>query len=100
MKASLRFCQTRCDALKPTRRRSRRELAHAAVWARPALEFDVLATARLHDASPAQVGLALHQGPHVSTIPGRERPEHLADNVAAAALRLSDDEVSRLDGLG
>jgi len=62
----------------------------------------VLPTARLHDASPAQVRLAwaLHQGPHVLTIPGTGNPEHLADNVAAAALRLSDDEVSRLDGLG
>jgi pyridoxine 4-dehydrogenase len=63
---------------------------------------DVLATARVHDASPAQVRLAwaLHQGPHVLTIPGTGNPDHLADNVAAAALRLSADEVSRLDGLG
>jgi len=63
---------------------------------------DVLATARLRDASPAQVRLAwaLHQGPHVLTIPGTGNPDHLADNVAAAALRLSDDEVARLDRLG
>ena len=39
-------------------------------------------------------------GTHVLTIPGTGNPDHLADNVAAAALRLSADEVSRLDGLG
>jgi aryl-alcohol dehydrogenase-like predicted oxidoreductase len=50
----------------------------------------------------AQVRLAwaLHQGPHVLTIPGTGSPDHLAENVAAAALCLSDDEVARLDRLG
>ncbi|MFF7634784.1 aldo/keto reductase [Kitasatospora sp. NPDC008050] len=52
---------------------------------------DVLAVARAHGASPAQVRLAwtLQQGPHVLAIPGTGDPEHLAENVAAGALRLT-----------
>lgn len=58
----------------------------------------VLAVARAHDATPAQVRLAwtLRQGPHVLAIPGTGDPDHLVENVAAGALRLSDDEVSAL----
>ncbi|MBB4940519.1 aryl-alcohol dehydrogenase-like predicted oxidoreductase/predicted acetyltransferase [Streptosporangium album] len=61
----------------------------------------VLAAARAHDVTPAQVRLAwtLHQGPHVLAIPGTGNPEHLAANVAAGALRLSDDEIARLSSL-
>ncbi|GGM07721.1 oxidoreductase [Streptomyces fumigatiscleroticus] len=57
--------------------------------------------ARAHGASPAQVRIAwtLQQGPHVLAIPGTGDPGHLAENVAAGALRLTDDEVARLDGL-
>ncbi|POX51308.1 aldo/keto reductase [Streptomyces sp. Ru71] len=64
-------------------------------------DAEVLAVARAHGASPAQVRLAwtLHQGPHVLAIPGTGNPDHLAENVAAGALRLTDDELSRLDGL-
>ncbi|MFH0522432.1 aldo/keto reductase [Streptomyces sp. M41] len=59
----------------------------------------VLAVAREHGASPTQVRIAwtLHQGPHVLAIPGTGNPGHLAENVAAGALRLSDDELARLD---
>ncbi|GAB2727622.1 hypothetical protein GCM10027072_22030 [Streptomyces bullii] len=32
-------------------------------------------------------------------IPGTGNPEHLVENVAAGALRLTDDELNRLDGL-
>ncbi|MFD4549918.1 oxidoreductase [Streptomyces sp. NPDC058466] len=61
----------------------------------------VLAVARAHDATPAQVRLAwtLQQGPHVLAIPGTGNPDHLAENVAAGALRLTDDEMARLDAL-
>ena len=54
-----------------------------------------------HGATPAQVRLAwtLHQGPHVLAIPGTGAPAHLEENVAAAALRLTDAEAARLDGL-
>lgn len=59
----------------------------------------VLAAARAHQVTPAQVRLAwtLRQGPHVLAIPGTGNPDHLVENVAAAALRLSDDEVSVID---
>jgi pyridoxine 4-dehydrogenase len=59
---------------------------------------EVLAVARAHDASPAQVRLAftLQRGPNVLAIPGTGDPAHLADNVAAAALRLTPEELTRL----
>ncbi|RJL35503.1 oxidoreductase [Bailinhaonella thermotolerans] len=62
---------------------------------------EVLAVARRHGATPAQVRLAwtLHQGPHVLAIPGTADPGHLAENVAAATLRLSGEEVTRLRSL-
>ncbi|MEV5439300.1 aldo/keto reductase [Streptomyces sp. NPDC052682] len=62
---------------------------------------EVLAVARAHGATPAQVRTAwtLHQGPHVLAIPGTGNPEHLVQNVAAGALRLTDDELTRLNGL-
>ncbi|MEU4112365.1 aldo/keto reductase [Streptomyces sp. NPDC027717] len=55
--------------------------------------------ARAHGATPTQVRIAwtLHQGPHVLAIPGTGDPAHLAENIAAGALRLSDDELGRLD---
>lgn len=60
---------------------------------------DVLAVARAHGVSPAQVRIAwtLHQGPHVLAIPGTGNPDHLAENVAAGALRLTTDELARLN---
>jgi pyridoxine 4-dehydrogenase len=59
---------------------------------------EVLAVARAHEVTPAQVRLAwtLRQGPHVLAIPGTGNPDHLVQNVAAGALRLSDDEASAL----
>jgi pyridoxine 4-dehydrogenase len=59
---------------------------------------DVLAVARAHGATAAQVRLAwaLQRGPHVLVIPGTGDPDHLAANVAAAALRLTDEEMTRL----
>ncbi|MEV6781410.1 aldo/keto reductase [Streptomyces sp. NPDC051098] len=61
---------------------------------------EVLAVARAHGASAAQVRLAwtLQRGPHVLAIPGTGNPDHLTDNVAAGALRLSEDELARLAG--
>ncbi|MCX4595396.1 aldo/keto reductase [Streptomyces sp. NBC_01549] len=62
---------------------------------------EVLAVARAHGVTPAQVRLAwtLRQGPHVLAIPGTGSPDHLVENVAAGALRLTDDEMARLDAL-
>ncbi|WP_315987061.1 aldo/keto reductase [Actinomadura sp. HBU206391] len=58
----------------------------------------MLAVARARGATAAQVRVAwtLQQGPHVLAIPGTGNPDHLAQNVAAGALRLSDDEMARL----
>jgi aryl-alcohol dehydrogenase-like predicted oxidoreductase len=60
---------------------------------------DVRAVARAHGASPAQIRIAwtLHQGPHVLAIPGTGNPDHLTENVAAGAIRLTDEELKRLD---
>ncbi|MGA8114949.1 MAG: aldo/keto reductase [Actinocatenispora sp.] len=59
----------------------------------------VLSVARTHDATPAQVRLAwtLSRGPHVLAIPGTGNRDHLAENVAAGALRLTPDELAVLD---
>jgi pyridoxine 4-dehydrogenase len=63
---------------------------------------EVRAVAAAHGASPAQVRLAwtLALGEHVLAIPGTGDPEHLGQNVAAGALRLSADELERLDAVG
>jgi pyridoxine 4-dehydrogenase len=59
------------------------------------------AIARAHGATPAQIRLAwtLRQGPHVLAIPGTSDPDHLAQNVAAAAIRLTEDERARLEAV-
>ncbi|MEU6209890.1 oxidoreductase [Streptomyces sp. NPDC047023] len=59
---------------------------------------EVAAVAREHGVSTARVRLAwtLRQGPHVLAIPGTGDPDHLADNVAAATLQLSQDDLARL----
>ena len=56
----------------------------------------VTAVAARHGATPAQVRLAwtLHRGPHVLAIPGTGNPDHLAENVAAGALRLTDEDLA------
>ncbi|WP_020138580.1 oxidoreductase [Streptomyces sp. 351MFTsu5.1] len=61
----------------------------------------VLTIAEAHGATPAQIRLAwtLAQGPHVLAIPGTGNPDHLAENVAAGALRLTDDELDTLNSL-
>jgi aryl-alcohol dehydrogenase-like predicted oxidoreductase len=58
----------------------------------------VLAVARAHDATPAQIRLAwtLHLGPHVLAIPGTSDPDHLTENIAAAAIQLSPDDLTAL----
>ncbi|MET9628794.1 oxidoreductase [Lentzea sp. NPDC006480] len=62
---------------------------------------EVSEIAARHDASPAQVRLAwtLARGPHVLVIPGTGDLGHLRQNVAAGALRLTPEELTRLDAL-
>jgi len=52
-----------------------------------------------HDATPGQVALAwlLQRSPVMLPIPGTGSVEHLEENVAAAALELSDDELEQLE---
>ncbi|MFR9778211.1 oxidoreductase [Micromonospora sp. MS34] len=60
---------------------------------------EVRAVAREHGVTPAQVRLAwtLRRSPNVLAIPGTGNPEHLVQNVAAGALRLTDDGLARLE---
>ncbi|MER5210027.1 aldo/keto reductase [Streptomyces sp. NPDC002838] len=53
------------------------------------------------DATPTQVALAwlLAHSPVILPIPGTASPAHLEENVAAADLRLTPDQLFRLDGL-
>jgi pyridoxine 4-dehydrogenase len=57
--------------------------------------------ARAHDATPFQVVLAwlLARSPAMLPIPGTSSVEHLEDNVAAAALHLSDGEFDELSAI-
>jgi len=54
--------------------------------------------AQVHSASPTQVALAwlLRRSPITLPIPGTSSIEHLEQNVAAASLRLSDEEFQKL----
>jgi pyridoxine 4-dehydrogenase len=55
--------------------------------------------ARAQDATPAQVALAwlLHRSPVMLPIPGTGSVEHLEENLAAADLTLSDEEMERIE---
>ena len=57
--------------------------------------------ARAHDATPMQVALAwlLQHSQVMLPIPGTSSRAHLEENVAAASLTLTDDELERLAGL-
>jgi aryl-alcohol dehydrogenase-like predicted oxidoreductase len=65
--------------------------------ARPGGAVDAIAKA--HDATAGQVALAwlLAKSPVMLPIPGTGRVEHLEENVAAADLQLSDEELATLD---
>jgi pyridoxine 4-dehydrogenase len=57
--------------------------------------------ARAHGASPTQIALAwlLRRSPIMLPIPGTSSIEHLEQNVAAASLRLSEEEYEELAGV-
>ena len=57
--------------------------------------------ARELDATPSQVALAwlLRKSPVVLPIPGTKSVDHLTENMGAARLTLSDEDVARLDAL-
>jgi len=59
----------------------------------------VTEVAKAHDATPGQVALAwlLRHSPVMLPIPGTSSVAHLEENVAAAQLQLSDEDMQRLD---
>lgn len=61
----------------------------------------VQAIAEQHHATPAQVGLAwlLAHDPNILLIPGTSSLDHLEQNLAAAALELTADDLATLDAL-
>ena len=54
-----------------------------------------------HSATPAQIAIAwtLAQGPHVIPIPGTRRMRYVEENAAAAAIRLTEQDLADLDAL-
>ncbi len=64
-------------------------------------QAEVVAAATRLGLTAAQVGLAwlLQHAPNTLLIPGTTSTDHLAENVAVAALRLDAAAVSELDGL-
>lgn len=59
----------------------------------------VVAAARAHDASAAQVILAWHLAAGHIVIPKSATPSRIAENLAAADLRLTDDEIAAISAL-
>ncbi|WP_405699867.1 aldo/keto reductase [Streptomyces sp. NBC_00069] len=59
----------------------------------------VRTVAKAHGVSTAQLRLAwtLNRGPHVLAIPGTGNPDHLVENIATGALRLSPQEMALLE---
>jgi aryl-alcohol dehydrogenase-like predicted oxidoreductase len=70
----------------------------AALQANLAIVDRVRAVAARIGATPAQVALAwlLQRSPAMLPIPGTSSPEHLEENVAAAAVRLTEDDLREL----
>ena len=69
---------------------------HRRRWPSPAARST--RSPRAHDATPAQVALAwlLQRSPIMLPIPGTGSVEHLEENLAAADLTLSDEEMERI----
>jgi aryl-alcohol dehydrogenase-like predicted oxidoreductase len=65
--------------------------------ARPGEVVDEIA--RAHEATPGQIALAwlLHRSEVMLPIPGTGSVEHLEENVAAAEIRLTEEQISNLD---
>jgi pyridoxine 4-dehydrogenase len=53
-----------------------------------------------HQATPSQLALAwlLKRSPVMLPIPGTSKVAHLEENVAAASLRLGDEQLAQLNG--
>jgi pyridoxine 4-dehydrogenase len=73
---------------------------NAGELARPGSALDAIA--HTHKACPGQIALAwlLKRSPVMLPIPGTGKVAHLEENVAAAAIKLSDEEFATLDRVG
>jgi aryl-alcohol dehydrogenase-like predicted oxidoreductase len=81
-------------------RRVRGDFSAGARAERAPLIRDLKEIASRHGATAAQVALAwLIQKPNVVVIPGASNVDQLAENVAAADLNLTDEDIARLDSL-
>ncbi|WP_240230796.1 aldo/keto reductase [Devosia lacusdianchii] len=67
-----------------------------------AVSAEFRAIAEKHEASPSQLALAwmLKRSPVMLPIPGTGKVKHLEENVAAAAIKLSDEDFATLDRIG
>lgn len=74
--------------------------APAALQANQRIVDTLRRVAARHNAQPGQVALAwvLAQGPHVTAIPGTRDRAHLVENLAAARIRLTSEDLADLDG--
>jgi aryl-alcohol dehydrogenase-like predicted oxidoreductase len=82
-------------------RRRQPRFADGAFDANRALVDEVAAIAASHEATPGQIALAwvLAQGADMIPIPGTKRIPYLEENTAAAAIALTADDLTALDGL-
>ncbi len=87
----LDFCQTNSIAFLPWAPLGRGGKAHDLVEE----------IAKKHGVQPLQVALAwlLKRSPAMLPIPGTSSPEHLEENVAAAALELRDEDLEKLSAV-
>jgi len=75
--------------------------APEAIDANLAIVDRVRAIGERHGATPAQIALAwvLAEGPHVAPIPGTKRLRYLEENVSAATITLTPEDMAQLDAL-
>ncbi|OUJ71108.1 aldo/keto reductase [Hymenobacter crusticola] len=57
--------------------------------------------AQKHDATPQQIALSwlLHRSPNILLIPGTSKVKHLEENVKAASIQLSEEDMQALENL-
>jgi len=57
--------------------------------------------AQKHDATPQQIALSwlLHRSPNILLIPGTSKVKHLEENVKAASIQLSEEDMQSLENL-
>ncbi|HEX4579455.1 MAG TPA: aldo/keto reductase [Candidatus Dormibacteraeota bacterium] len=86
-------------AAEDTRRARFPRFAQANIDANVALAQRVTEVARERGHTPAQLALAwlLHRGDHIVPIPGTTKPSRVEENVAAADIELTADEIARLE---